>query len=273
MNITKFRKSVVLAGRTISLFIGAALLTHLLAGCGGGGGSSSGSASNTTPPAATNSASSAQSSFRITEDTYGLQSATYLTATQGSGTLVLRAAIATSLTDPAFKTVLRIDVTNPSGTAPGTYTLGSGGTFPGDVLIFDGHPSTMLQTVSGTVTFTSFGTNTGDLVAGNLSLVFQDRNTSATPPPAYTCKAEFSFYVNTSGPAPAMPQQANGALLYDGKCSSCHGLGSYDPSGTPDLSLKGGEMNGLFSADVAGHKNITLSTAEIQALKVFLNAN
>jgi hypothetical protein len=273
MNVTGYHEYAAHAGRTLSLFITAALLGHVLAGCGGGGGGSSAGSSTPAPY----SAPAAKNSFTVTEDSYGLQSATYLTAEQGSGTIVLRAAIATSLTDPSFKTVMRIDIPSPSVIEPGTYALGTAGAgsraFPGGVLIFNGHPSTMLQAASGTITFTSFGTNNGDLIAGNMVLVFVDRNSPLLPTPTYTCKANFAYYVNSYGPTTPSPQQVNGASLYAGNCGGCHSLGSYDQSGTPDLALRGGELNGLFSADMPGHKNITLSAHEIWALRVFLNAN
>jgi hypothetical protein len=79
--------------------------------------------------------------------------------------------------------------------------------------------------------------------------------------------------VATSMPAPT-PTPLSGRSTYDGNCAGCHRLGAYDGAGSaPDLSGKGSMVDVKFSADVAGHKGITLSAQQILDVKGFLDAN
>jgi len=253
-------------------------LALLFAGCGGGGGGSA--------PAAVNSVTSATpvqaaNSLSITSDNYGMANATYLAATKSNAGLVLRAAIASSMTDQNFKTVTRIDIGDPGAVTTGTYSLGgaTGGApaFPGTVYFFNGHPSSMLQTVGGTITFTSYGSNPGEAVSGSFTAQVLDGNDTATPKGSYTIAANFSFTTGSFGPIlPApVPVPLFATSLYSANCASCHALGSLATAqgSGPDLSLQGGKLNTLFGAGSPGHKGITLADAEISALKVLLNVN
>ncbi|UFS71875.1 hypothetical protein LPW11_06690 [Geomonas sp. RF6] len=244
-----------------------------LAGCGGGGGSSS---VNAVAPTAAERAADA---FSFTTDEYGMQGATYLAATTSSGGVALRAAIASSISDPAFRTVTRIDVAAPGAIAPGTvYALGSASagvpSFPGNIFFFDGHQSTLLQTAEGSIRFTSFGSSAGDTIAGTFSATIVDGYDSTRP--SYRLAGDFSFTVGASGPvlpaAPPIPALATQS--YEAGCASCHTLGSYDMTGgeAPDLALKGGKLPSLFGAD-ATHHGMRLASAQIGALKILLNAN
>jgi hypothetical protein len=49
-------------------------------------------------------------------------------------------------------------------------------------------------------------------------------------------------------------------------------LGSFDTSGSPDLAGDGNKVSDKFKAGISGHKGITLTAAEIDASKVFLNS-
>lgn len=257
-----------------------AICAHVaLSGCGGGGGSEP-VAQNTgtiSPPPA----KSARNSYALTEDSYGLQNATFMSATRSDASIVLRAAIASSMTDPNFTTVFRIDILQPTQVSgPGSYAIGGDGAampkFPGEILVFNGHKSSLLNTASGTVTFSSYGKNSGEVIAGNFAITVEDRNSSTLPRPAYAIKVNFSFVLDTFGVLiPVIsPVPAAAAGYYDAKCASCHALGSYDPTatGAPDLALKGGEMTARFIADQPGHDAITLSATEIRDLMIFLNA-
>ena len=254
-------------------------LALIISGCGGGGGGSAPAAVNTAGQGAP--VPSSDASFAITGDDYGVQNATYLAATRSSNGLVLRAAIASSMTDPEFRTVSRIDIPDPGAVATGVaYSLaGASGApaFPGTVYLFNGHASTMLQTAAGSITFTSYGSNPGDLVAGSFSAVVVDGNDSATPKPSYTVAANFSFRTGGFGPIlPApLPVPAQAASIYSANCASCHSLGTLDSTqGTgPELALKGGKLNTMFSAGAAGHQGITLAVSELSAVKILLNAN
>jgi hypothetical protein len=256
-------------------------LALIFAGCGGGGGGSAPAAVNTVPsnPPALQTAAN---SLTVTSDDYGMDNATYLAASKSSVGIVLRAAIASSMTDPNFKTVSRIDI--PAGTpltSGGVYSLGpaTAGTpaFPGNIYFFNGHQSTLLRTVGGTVTFRAYGSNSGDRISGSYSAVVEDGNDTSTPKASYTIAADFDFV--TDSYAPVLPAPGSATLAasgsYEANCASCHALGSLDPTsaGAPDLALKGGRMNGMFSSEAPGHQGIRLAAGEVQALKVLLNIN
>lgn len=258
----------------------AIALALLFAGCGGGGGGSAPAAVNAVPQSAP--VQTADASFTITGDSYGVQNATYLAATKSSLGLVLRAAIATSMTDPDFKTVARIDIANPDAVAAGvTYSLGGASAgapaFPGTVYFFNGHASSLLKTTGGSITFTSYGSNPGDLVSGSYSAQVLDGNDSASPKGSYQISASFNFTTGAFGailPAP-VPIPPAAASLYSANCASCHSLGTIDAvqGSGPELALKGGKMNGLFPAGAAGHQGIALAASELSALRILLNAN
>jgi hypothetical protein len=141
---------------------------------------------------------SARNSYALTEDTYGLQNATFMSATRSDASIVLRAAIATGMTDPDFTTVFRIDIPQPTQVSgPGSYAIGGDGAtipkFPGEILVFNGHKSSLLNTASGTITFTSYGKNAGEVLAGNFAITVEDQNSDTMPRPAYAIKGNFSL--------------------------------------------------------------------------------
>lgn len=251
----------------------ALTLAVLFAGCGGGGGSAP-AALDTTP-------AEPKSSFTITSDSYGVQNPTYLAATRGAAGLILRAAIASAMTDPQFRTVARVDIANPDAVAAGTvYSLGGESgipSFPGTLYLFNGHPSTLLQTAGGTIAFTSYGTNAGDRVAGSFHAVIVDGNDDATPKRSYSIAASFSFRTGDCGPiVPGrLPVPPEAPPAYGSRCAACHTLGSLDavPGPAPELALKGGELGSRFPIGSPGHQGVTLTSAELSALKVLLNAN
>lgn len=256
-----------------------AICVHVvLSSCGGSGSGPVAQNSGAISPPPTESA---RNSYALTEDTYGLQNATFMSATRNDACIVLRAAIATSMTDPNFTTVFRIDIPQPTQVSgPVSYAIGGDRAtipkFPGEFLVFNGHNSSLLNTASGTITFTTYGKNSGEVLAGNFAITVEDQNSAILPRPAYAIKGNFSFVLNTFGaliPA-ASPVPASAAGYYDAKCASCHALGSFDPTttGAPDLALKGGEVTARFTAAQPGHEDITLSASEIRDLMIFLNA-
>jgi hypothetical protein len=268
--MTAQKSSAALIVRVSSL-----LLTLLIAACGGGGSASAPTAVST----GTNGSSSAarpEASFAITGDDYGVENATYLSATPSGSSMVLRAAVASSMNDPEYKTVSRIDIENPAAVSAGvSYSLAGatpGTPLPGTFYLFNGHQSTLLQTVGGSITFSAFGTNPGDTISGSFTARILDGGDSANP--VYTVSANFSFKAGGYGailPAP-VPVPATATSLFTGKCASCHALGNLAPvPGTgPDLALKGGKLGAVMSA---GHKGITMAGADLSALKILLNVN
>ena len=208
-----------------------------------------------------------------------MQSASYLACGKSSLGIVLRAAIASSMTDPNFQTVSRIDISPNAAIGTGSdYSLGgatAGNPFPGDVLILNGHPSTLLKTVGGTIHFTAYGSNSGDRISGSYSAIVEDDNDPAKP--TYTIAAQFDLVTDSDGPVlPAPPASSLAATSYAANCATCHSLGNYDTTasgGAPDLALRGGQMNGIFTPGQASHQGLQLAAGEITALKVLLNSN
>lgn len=262
--------------RILTVICTATLLAGLW-GCGGSSGDSAPSAQNAgIVPTPSNA-------YALVEDGYGLQNATFLSATRSDVSTVLRGAIADSMTDPDFATVFRIDIAEPASiTGPGTYSVGGDSAsfpkFPGEILIFNGHKSTLLATTSGTITFTSYGARSGEVIVGDFAIRVEDRNIALNPPPVHSIKVSFSFVVDTFGaivPAPS-PVPPAAAASYDAKCASCHSLGAHDAAsagGAPDLSLRGWGLAGKFVPDQPGHNNLALSASEMHDLRIFLNAN
>lgn len=249
----------------------------LCAGCGGGGGGSA-------PAAIDNvaSSSSQENFFKVLRDDYGVENANYLSATYSSLGMVLRVAIASSMTDQNFKTVSRIDVPSPGIIAPAVvYSLGEASAstpaFPGSIYYFNGHQSTLLRTVGGTITFTAYGSKPGDRISGGYNAVIEDGNDPSTPKARYSISADFNFVAGSYGPVLPTPVSAalSASTSYDAHCASCHALGNYDATeeSAPDLALRGGVMNGMFTPELSGHQGIRLTAHEINALKVLLNVN
>lgn len=262
----------------------AAGVMLLLSACGGGNGGSGPTAINSSTGSPTSSVSAAYNAFNLISDSYGIEDGTYLAATSSSLGLVLRVAVASSMTDPDFRTVARIDTADPAAVGAGTtYALGNaagaGGAaaFPGTLFFFNGHSSTLLQTVGGTIAFTSFDRTPGGTIAGSFSALVADDGDSATPKPVYSIAGTFRFTTDGSGPiTPATsPVPAGAAALYTSHCADCHSLGELDSSpGTgPELSLKGGRLNTLYAAGSVGHQGVTLTGDDLSALKILLNVN
>lgn len=177
-------------------------LTLMVAGCGGGGGNSPAVNGVATAPAQTQAA---VNSFTVAGDSYGFQSATYLSSTKSSLGIVMLAAIATSMTDSNFKTVSRIDIAPNAALNTGTvYSLGaataSNPAFPGMIYFLNGQTSSLLKTVDGTITFTAFGNNSGDRITGSYRAVIEDGNDSATPKARYTEAVNFDYITDSFGP-------------------------------------------------------------------------
>lgn len=275
--MTRTRKfSNSLSESRLILALCTTLLFLFQAGCGGGGSSSPNVAAITpdSPPAL--------QSFKLVSDDYGVENATYVSATGSGSSIVLRAAVASSMTDPQYRTVMRLEITAPDAVTPSSsYALGGSdpllAPFPGAFQIFNGRSSTLLRTVAGSITFTSFGTGAGERIAGSFSATIEDGNDSTLPRGTYTVAGTFDLAMESyGGVLPAVPPvAADAAVRYQEKCASCHTLGSIDEAAGagPELSLLGGRMNGMFPPDAAGHKGVVLTTTEIADLKVLLNVN
>jgi mono/diheme cytochrome c family protein len=251
----------------------------LAAGCGGGGGSSPAAVNSvaSTPPTVQSPA--AANAFAVTGDDYGMQSATYLSSSKSDLGIILRVAIASSLTDTSYKTLSRLDILPGAAISTGTsYSLAAAApqAFPGELLFPNGHGSTQLRTVDGSISFSAFGSSPGARIAGSYSAIVEDGGDSASPKARYTIAASFDFVTGSDGPV--VPAQGSTALAaaasYDANCASCHALGSHDTTaaGAGDLALKGGQLNAQFASIQPGHQGINLAAGELSALKVLLNS-
>jgi hypothetical protein len=255
-------------------------LALLFAGCGGGGGGNAPAAVNGVVASQPAQVQAAANAFTVTSDNYGMQSATYLSSSKSSLGIVLRSAIASSMTDQNFKTVSRIDIApNAAISTAKSYSLGAATAaspvFPGNLYFLNGHASTLLKTVDGTISFSAFSGDSGGRITGSFSAVVEDDNDPAKA--RYTIAANFDLTTDSFGPlASASPVQAAASSAgYDAKCASCHALGGYDTtaSGAGDLALKGGKLSALFSPDQTGHQGIRLAASDISALQILLNSN
>ena len=182
-------------------------LTLIVAGCGGGGGGGGASAPAAVIGVGTAPVQSqaAANSFTVTSDSYGMQSATYLSSTKSSLGIVMLAAIATSMTDSNFKTVSRIDIAPGAAISTSTvYSLGgataSNPAFPGMIYFLNGQTSSLLKTVDGSISFTAFGGNSGDRITGSYRAVIEDGSDSATPKARYTVAVNFNYITDSYGP-------------------------------------------------------------------------
>jgi hypothetical protein len=252
------------------------LTAIILHGCGGGGGNtqSSGIANSVENLPVPGTTSPTGNSYQMTEN-YGFQNATFMSATNDN-VVTLRASIAESMTDPNSTDIFRIDIQNPAQVNSGvTYGVGAVNS-PVSLSFFDGLMSNLLTTLSGTISFTSFGSYDGDLVAGTFDVVIEDGNSDISPKPTYPVKGSFSFVVGSSGPILPTPNPIPAAAIdtWNANCGTCHALGSFDTTsagGAPDLSQQGAEIDVIF--DNGGvHNNITLTTDDIYDLKVLVNA-
>jgi hypothetical protein len=272
------RRGVTAAARLAAL---GALACSVITCAGCGGGSGAPGSTGAAPSSTTARSDGSGGSFLITSDDYGVENPTYLSATRSGAALILRAAVASSMTDPDYATVFRIDISDPGAVGiSGSYSLGPAtpaAPFPGALYLFNGHHSTLLQAVGGTISFDTYGTSPGDSISGSFDLIVLDAGDSAVPSRGYRVAGSFSFISGNYGPilSAPVPVPAGAGNLYLGRCAPCHSLGSFDPSreNGPELGLKGGRLDALYRTGSAGHQGIALAPAEVAALKILLNVN
>lgn len=89
-------------------------------------------------------------------------------------------------------------------------------------------------------------------------------------PSCSTTSDTVSNGTDPTGTAPVTP--VTGQQVYDSYCMGCHRLGTYDTSGSPNLSGHEGDIDGKFSPGIRGHKSITLSASQISNLKAFVES-
>jgi len=148
------------------IMICCALTTHFaLSGCGSGGGGAQNSAVTPSGPV------TAVSYYSLSSDELGLLKAdTMSTESNNTGGLILRAAAHDKII-PGISAgnVFRIDIPKQDQIATGvSYPVGANSAC--DILFPNGENSTLLTTVSGTIKFSSYGTQNGDVIAGDFDV-------------------------------------------------------------------------------------------------------
>jgi hypothetical protein len=176
-----------------------------LSGCGSGGSGGSQNAGVTTTNAISTPDSS-ETSYSLADD-FGFMPAD-LMATENSrnnaGGFVLRVSNTKEKTSDNSGDIFRIDFQNPSliSVNGGTYSIGNNNEyppFPGEISFFNCSNSGYLKTTSGTISFSSYGPNSGDLVVGSFDVQVENNDPNA-PKKTYSIQGNFSFVVNSSIP-------------------------------------------------------------------------
>ncbi|HTP67201.1 MAG TPA: hypothetical protein VMJ66_17555 [Geobacteraceae bacterium] len=154
----------------IILLCGALAVQFSLSGCGGGGGGAGGVVQGSEVAAPTSLANKVTpvNSYSLSLDQLGLLTAdTFLTESTNTGGFVMRAADAARMVNGSSEgDVFRIDITDQTQITTGvSYPIGLNSNSPCAIVFPDGE-NTSLPTTSGSITFSSFGTHNGDVVAG-----------------------------------------------------------------------------------------------------------
>lgn len=257
-----------------------AIILLFVTACGGGGGSS---ASNT--GTIVNAGSTVSNQLTVTHDEYGLLAPNFYYSTDNAAFWSIQADVAKDVYDDNFKCVIRVDIPKTiDGAMPAiigkTFSIEDGSQyekFPGEFLVFNGHKSVYKRVEQGTISFSTASTASGS-VTGTYDVIVTDYDSMLVPRPKYRLAGEFSFIMDTYGPADPMPAETYPALgqeTYGQHCASCHSLGDYDTTAesAPDLSMRGGELPTTYDAVAPSHQSIPLTEQAMEALRIFLNAS
>jgi hypothetical protein len=221
--------------------------------------------------------------LKVTLDEYGLLTPNYYYSSNNATFWSIQANVANGLHDENYRCVIRIDISKPNnGAMPKlgkTFTLGGNSPydkFPGDFFVFNGHESVYKKVELGTISLSS-DSNASGSVAGVFDIIITDYDSTLTLKPQYRIVGAFGFTVDTYGPANPLPAEVypeQGKYAYDNQCSSCHGLGKYDPmmESASDLAMRGGELPTVYDSTAAIHQSVSLDNNSMQALRIFVNA-
>ncbi len=190
-----------------------AVLVALLAACGSGGGQASSSTAAASAATGTSTASTASNVdqdpahtnyLTVTYDEYGLIQPNYYYSTNNNSYWSIQADVAENAWDPAFKTVIRIDILkSDNGVMPSvggkTFSIEDNPQyekFPGTFLVFNGEKSTLKKVSQGTITFSS--DSAASQATGDFDVTLVDNDSSIDPAPQYHLKGVFNFKLGTS---------------------------------------------------------------------------
>ena len=190
-----------------------AVLVALLAACGSGGGQASSSTAAASAATGTSTASTASNVdqdpahtnyLTVTYDEYGLIQPNYYYSTNNDSYWSIQADVAVNAWDPAFKTVIRIDILkSDNGDMPSvggkTFSIEDNPQyekFPGTFLVFNGEKSTLKKVSQGTITFSP--DSAASQATGDFDVTLVDNDSSIDPAPQYHLKGVFNFKLGTS---------------------------------------------------------------------------
>jgi mono/diheme cytochrome c family protein len=199
----------------------------------------------------------------------GLTSAGSVTGTPtAAGTFSFTAKVADSKSTAATQ-ALSITITAP---APTPMTASDKNLFITNCMSC--HTPTGVQNATAAQIQTAINNNTGGMGTSQLralsstSITAIARSLVPQPQPAWNCN---TCHSSSPSPSPSpTPTPTAGQQIYDQKCAGCHSLGTYDTSGSPDLSGKGSLVSGKFNGG-ANHHGVTLSATDITNVTTFIN--
>ncbi|MBK5274819.1 MAG: hypothetical protein JJE30_07190 [Desulfuromonadales bacterium] len=176
-----------------------------LAGCGSGGGSAGGGVSQVEKLPNEAGKTLTNSYLTVTSDDYNLAAPNFYYSTVNESFWSIQANIAKNLLDIDTRCVIRIDVPKINGGWPHLNTVFSiednpqFAKFPGQILVFNGSPSTMSKVEQGTITFTPDSVSS-DHVSGSFDVTMTDYASETVPLPRHHMKGAFNFKMGEYGP-------------------------------------------------------------------------
>lgn len=183
-----------------------------LSGCGSGGGTAGGisqinSSSVVVPQAPLLTLN--DSFLTVTSDDYTLATPNFYYSTANESFWSIQANIARNVTDIDTRSVIRIDVPKVNGAWPQLNKVFSIEAtsqfekFPGVILVFNGHPSTLNKVEQGTITFLSDSV-TSEHVSGSFDVTMTEYASETVPITRHRIKGAFKFRMGEYGPASAL---------------------------------------------------------------------
>jgi hypothetical protein len=170
-----------------------------LSGCGGGGGSTAGAGGE---PAATTHYSVEQSTktgyLTVSSDDYNLAKPNFYYSTVNESFWSIQANIARSVQDIDTRCVIRIDVPKVDQSWPQlnkVFSIEDNSNyekFPGNILLFNGNPSTMSKVERGIISFAP-DSITSEHVSGYFEVTVTDYGPGTQAVPQHHLKGNFNF--------------------------------------------------------------------------------
>jgi hypothetical protein len=181
-----------------ALLLCALALLPLACGNGGGGGGTTAGANNNQGKADINY-------LTVTSDNYGLLTPNFYYSVNNNVLWSIQSSVASSIWDPNFRSVIRIDIEKTGGIMPvinKPFSIEDNGQyekFPGTFSVFNGQESVLKKVEQGTIVFTA-DSNPSGIVSGVFDVILTDYDASLISPPLYHISGTFHFTMGTYGP-------------------------------------------------------------------------